>query len=287
MSRRYLTARDGLRARVSGPWTDKKLTYVERYSKAFMAAMGPKRSQGKWEELVYMDLLCGPGLCIDRNTEVEFDGSPLRALHVKPAFDKLYFSDLRPQNLNDLRKRIPAEDHARVKTKVGDCNIIVREFLSDISRRALGLVFLDPEGFEVKFETLKLLGARRLDILYLFPSGIGISRNLRAFANRPKSPMEPFWGGKDWRDLPPAKLAAGRHLSQEEALSLDLPWIMRFRSKVADLGFLYQDEGDPLFVNENQTPLYHLLFFSKDAAGLTIWRGIKRIEPGGQRTLLL
>ncbi len=33
--------------------------------------------------------------------------------------------------------------------------------------------------------------------------------------------------------------------------------------------------------------MYHLLFFSKDLAGLTIWRGVKKIEPSGQRTLPL
>jgi hypothetical protein len=36
-------AEDGLRARVSGPWTREKLDYVERYAAAFMKAMNPKR----------------------------------------------------------------------------------------------------------------------------------------------------------------------------------------------------------------------------------------------------
>jgi hypothetical protein len=31
--------------------------------------------------------------------------------------------------------------------------------------------------------------------------------------------------------------------------------------------------------------MYHLLFFSRDAAGLKIWRNIKKIEPTGQRSL--
>jgi len=29
--------------------------------------------------------------------------------------------------------------------------------------------------------------------------------------------------------------------------------------------------------------MYHLLFFSKHDAGLTIWRGIKQIDARGQR----
>jgi hypothetical protein len=99
--------------------------------------------------------------------------------------------------------------------------------------------------------------------------------------------MDELWGGKEWRDLPPAKLAAGKRLSPEEAVSLDRPWVLRFRSKLAHIGFVYQDEGDPCFTNEKNVPMYHLLFFSQDVAGLTIWRGIKKIEPSGQRTLPL
>jgi hypothetical protein len=72
----------------------------------------------------------------------------------------------------------------------------------------------------------------------------------------------------------------------DDAVSFDRPWVLAFRNKLAALGFQYQDEGDPCFRNEKNVPMYLLLFFSKDIAGLRIWRGIKKIEPGGQRTLL-
>lgn len=149
------------------------------------------------------------------------------------------------------------------------------------------LAFLDPEGFEVTFETLRVLATRQIDLLYFFPSGIGIARNLRQFTKQPQSLMDTFWDGRDWRDLSPAKLAAGQRLAPEEAIALDRPWVLRFRAKMQELGFLYQDEEDPCFVNQKRVPMYHLLFFSKHPAGLTIWRGIKRIEPSGQRKLPL
>ena len=76
-------AKDGLPARVSGPWTQEKLAYVGRYAQAFMTAMAPRRSQGRWSDLAYIDLLAGPGLGIHRHTSAEFDGSPLRALKVR------------------------------------------------------------------------------------------------------------------------------------------------------------------------------------------------------------
>jgi three-Cys-motif partner protein len=269
------------------PWTRDKLNYLQKYAKAFMAAMAPKRRLRKWDQLVYLDLLAGPGRGIDADTREEFDGSPLIALRVEPGLDRLFFGDLNSKNIEALRRRIPQSDLSRVDLRQGDCNILVKEVVEQLSRQTLGLAFVDPEGFEVKFTMFRELARRRIDVLFLFPSGIGIVRNLRIFAKQPKSPMDDLWGGKEWRDLPPAKLAAGKRLSPEEALSLDRPWVLRFRSKMAEIGFPYQDEADPCFTNEKNVPMYHLLFFSQDPAGLTIWRGIKKIEPSGQRMLPL
>src|SRR5213594_3411035 len=99
-------AQDGLRARVSGPWTRERLTYIEKSASAFMKARAPKRKAGKWSELASLDLLAGPGRGIDRDSGAEFDGSPLTALKVTPAFDRLFFADLNRQNVEALRRRI-------------------------------------------------------------------------------------------------------------------------------------------------------------------------------------
>jgi three-Cys-motif partner protein len=270
---------------VSGPWTREKLTYVEKYASAFMKAMGPKRKAGTWRELVYIDLLAGPGRGIDRDSHVEFDGSPLRALKVEPAFDRLFFVDLDRRNIDALRRRVPAADLTRVDLRVGDCNAEASQIVAQLSRQALGLAFIDPQGFEATFRLFRALARRRLDVLFFFPSGIGIARNLHRFARQARSPMDELWGGREWRELPPAKLAVGSRLSPEDALTLDRPWVLGFRSKMAGIGFRCQDEADPCFTNERHVPMYHLLFFSQDPAGLTIWRGIKKIEPSGQRAL--
>jgi three-Cys-motif partner protein len=248
-----------------------------------MTAMAPKRAAGKWEQLVYLDLLAGPGRGIDRDSGMEFDGSPLRALRVTPPFDRLIFGDRLAGNVAALRRRVPPQDQMRTEFHVGDCNALVQNIVGALSLRALGLAFVDPEGFEVAFDTFRALATRRIDVLFLFPSGIGIRRNLRKFARQTSSPMDRLWDGPEWRELPPAKLAAGRQLNPDEALSHDRPWVLRFRSKMADIGFQYQDEADPYFRNEKNVLMYHLLYFSRDPAGLTIWRNIKKIEPSGQR----
>lgn len=68
---------------------------------------------------------------------------------------------------------------------------------------------------------------------------------------------------------------------------LKVPLISLFRKKMADLGLRHQDDHDPRLQNMKNVSMFHLLYFSKDSAGLKIWRGIKKIEPSGQRTLPL
>lgn len=278
-------AKDGQPARVSGPWTQEKLAYLERYARAFMAAMGPKRTPGRWSELVYMDFLAGPGRGIDRKTGAEFDGSPLRALKVTPPFDHLYFSDVGPANIDALRRRIPEDDRDRVDLHQGDCHAVAAEVVSRLSRRALGLAFVDPEGFEVRFRLFETLATRRIDVLYLFPGGIGIARNLSAFAKRARAPLDDLIPG--WRDLKRARLAAGEPMTAEDMAARDQPFVLAFMNRMRTLGYQYSRQGEPYFTNEKNVRMYHLLFFSQHPTGLTLWRNVTRVEPSGQRRLLL
>ena len=276
-------AQHGLPARVSGPWSQEKLAYVQRYATAFMTAMAPKRKPSQWSELVYLDFLAGPGLGIDRGTGAEFEGSPLRALRVTPAFDRLVFGDVQSKNVEVLKQRIPTSDLARVDLRIGDCHDVARDVVGRLSGRTLGLAFVDPQGFEVKFRLFQTLATRRIDVLYLFPGGIGIARNVVTFVRQAKAPLDDLIPG--WRNLKRARVAAGQHLTAEEMASHDQPFVMAYRQRMGHLGFQYSGQGEPYFTNEKNVKMYHLLFFSKHPAGLALWRGVTKVEPSGQRRL--
>lgn len=276
-------ARDGFPARVSGPWTEEKLAYLERYARAFMTAMAPKRRAGQWSQLVYLDFLAGPGRGINRKTGSEFDGSPLRALKVTPPFDRLYFSDMDTANVDALRQRIPKADRGRVDVRQGDCHTIAEEVVPTLSSRTLALAFVDPEGFEVRFRLFQILARRPIDVLYLFPGGIGIARNLTAFARRARAPLDDLIPG--WRNLRRARLAAGRRMTASDMAARDQPFVLEFVNRMRLLGYQYSGQGEPYFTNEKNVRMYHLLFFSQHPAGLTLWRNVTRVEPSGQRRL--
>lgn len=249
-----------------------------------MTAMAPKRAQGKWSSLIYLDILCGPGRDIDTDNDEEFQGSPLIALSIEPRFDRLFLADKSKRNIGALEKRISPVDKQRVSIQVGDCNLVVDEILKRIPRRSLGLAFVDPQGFEVDFTTLAKLARARIDLLYLFPSGIGMKRNLRNLLPVPDSRIDKFWGGRDWRNLPEAKRLAGAsaEVNQERVVT---SLVSAFSQKLKTAGFSYQDEAAPLFTNTKNAQMYHLLYLSHNKTGLKIWRGIKKVAPSGQRSL--
>jgi three-Cys-motif partner protein len=274
-------ASDGLKAREAGAWTKEKLIYLRKYAEAFMKAMAPKRDGGLWNKLVYVDPLCGSGKCVSGADE--FDGSPLIALGIRPPFDHLYLSDRSSHNISALKKRIYQPDYPRVSCKVGDCNTAVNEVVGNFPERSLGLAFVDPEGFEVDFVVLKALASRPIDVLYFFPSMIGVKRNLRQSFVQKGGRLDSVLG-PDWRSVPAAKLAVGKSLNETELSNLDTSLIHYLRRQIRELGLIHQDDNRPVFRNEQNAPMYHLLFFSKNAAGLKIWKGIKTIDPGGQRS---
>ncbi len=53
---KLVNASDGLPGLVVGSWAKEKLYYVQRYCRIFSTGM-----KGRWKNLVYIDLYCGPG----------------------------------------------------------------------------------------------------------------------------------------------------------------------------------------------------------------------------------
>jgi len=247
--------------------------------------MTPHRDAGSWDSLVYIDLLAGPGIDMERRSGREFPGSPLIALQTTPPFDRIILGDRNRENVKALRQRIPSEQTHRVDLERADCHERATAVVQALSSRALGLAFVDPEGFEVRFELFQTLSRRSIDIIFLFPSGIGITRNERLFAQSSSVPaIEGMWGNSAWRELPMMKAYAGKTLTEADVERLTESYAEAFSKRVATLGYRYYDRVGPLR-NDQGAPMYHLLFFSKAPAGLSIWRGIGQIEPDGQRRL--
>lgn len=271
------TTDDGLCVRQVGDWSKEKLHYVARYMDMFTTSM-----RKKWV-LVYVDLFAGPGKSKVKNTGEVVKGSPLLALDLPYRFNKYIFVETDPKSLSALEKRIAAyRDHTDIYTKETDCNMAAAEIASLIPSDALTLAFIDPEGCDIHFATIKALAdSRRVDLLMTFPMGMDIKRNVDTDARHPGNDwtrFDHFFGTTDWRRTYLTAFASG-------GWKVAIQKIMEFyKDQLKDLG--YKEIKTPLekLIRETHTdvPLYYLLFASKNRLGTDFWKKVLAKSPSGQ-----
>jgi len=166
-----------------GEWTELKLEAISAYSQFFTGAIG-----GRFD-LWYVDPFAGTGertakeqvggLLEQRpvgTIEKQYPGSAARALSINPPFDHFRFGDSNRRHvsaLEELISRYPDRDAAVIR---GDANGFIQDMfgrppwsLADRgSRPPRALVFLDPYGLEVKWQTLEVLArSQKADVWYL------------------------------------------------------------------------------------------------------------------------
>ncbi|MBI1402211.1 MAG: three-Cys-motif partner protein TcmP [Porphyrobacter sp.] len=171
-------------------YTKQKLQTVERYLKPYATALN-----GKFK-LLYVDACAGSGASIPKSATkseaedaqqaldgfgrpvVDSDqiviGSALRALSVTPPFHRYLFNDLDRKNVQSLIEAIDGE-FAHLKERIITTNLDANEMLRQMAasydwRETRAVVFLDPFGLQIKFETLEILAqTRAIDLWYLVP----------------------------------------------------------------------------------------------------------------------
>jgi three-Cys-motif partner protein len=245
--------------REAGAWAAVKLDYLARYIDVFETSM-----RQKWPVRWYIDLLAGPGKNKVRETGAILLGSPLLALTTRHPFTSYFFADLSAANTEVLRQRCMASPcYGQVDVCTGDCNHLVNDIVSHImpdNRRSLNLAFLDPEGLELRWETVDRLAAvRRMDLIINYPEG-GLNRYMRrAAATAGPTSVDDFFGSRAWRAIYQNWQDGGRSRGLHRQL-IDL-----YKQRLQDLGYrevLRADQlgEEPLIRSGGKRlPLYRLL----------------------------
>ena len=172
--------------------TRRKLEIVQNYLGAYTTALKRKNF-----ELLYVDACAGSGFSIPKaalanlqgdvrksgllvpaepvaDTEQLIMGSALRAMGVRPPFDRYLFNDLKRSNVRALQNEVDA-NFAHLADRVTITQADANEMLLEICRRtnwrsSRAVVFIDPFGLQIKYETLEQLGrTRAVDLWYLVP----------------------------------------------------------------------------------------------------------------------
>jgi len=278
---------DGLLVRKTGAWAAEKLDYLYRYLNVFTTSMHSK----PWRGLHFIDLFSGPGKCQIRNTHQILLGSPLLALTLPHHFSQYFFVDADPKAIDTLKNRCTVSDQAaRIQYMVGDSNQIVTQIVKQIEMidqkyipdkwATLNLAFLDPEGLELKWDTVALLGKmQRMDLIIYYPQ-MGLTREMpKAIQNPLDTKIDTYFGGPEWRNLY-QRYQLGQIQSLHRAL------MNLYEDKLKSLGYEEIKENEPLMRNTTRNaPLYRLIFASKHPLGNKFWQQVTNRNIYGQAKL--
>ena len=263
---------DGLPVLVQGGWSEDKLFFVKYFSSLFNGGM-----KYRWAKRAYVDIFAGPGMCKDRGSQTEFDGSALAAMKCETPFTHLYLNDINSGFIDALASR-QQQRHpdANVEYLRLDCNEAVKQIAGKIPRDALTLAFIDPWNYEIKFDSLGYLGRRKAtDLIVTFHTG-AIKRN----AHQQLEAVDAFLNDNDWR----TRYFRGQFDSSNPPTTV---LIETFQKSLRDkLGYLHF--GDPMCIkNSRGLPIFYLLFASKHPKGLDFWEKSSTRLRSGQRFLAL
>jgi three-Cys-motif partner protein len=188
--------------------TEAKLATVEKYLRAFTTALAGKFT------LVYVDAFAGSGASVPKSDKQQIrlietddivDGSTRRALRVSPSFDQFIFIEKLGKNLKSLQglKDEFPDKKGQIQIMQGDANTELQNFDARLNKRdARAVVFVDPFGLSLDWETIAALGrTERVDLWYLVPSG-GMSRQIKLDGTELESAqlLDKVLGTPDWRD---------------------------------------------------------------------------------------
>lgn len=261
-------AEDGLPLRCLADHSERKHCILRAYIYIFSTSM-----KNKWRHLNYIDLFAGPGLCYNSKQRKEILGSPLLALKTKYQFTSLHLVELDSKILEILKKRLdihrPEDSTTKIYPYNGDCNKEIDNIIKSLPLEwCLSLAFVDPEGFQFKFETLKkLVINRRVDLIINFPTR-AVLRNIKRRWERKQSRLDNLVPG--WRSLFSHAIVDHREATLKV---LDL-----FKRKLEELGYReIKDENQiPVYSSSTQQKLYDLIFASKSPLGEKFWNAVAR-----------
>jgi three-Cys-motif partner protein len=259
-----VSAIDGLPIRDSGAWIETKHRLLTYYSRLF--ATGMKHA---WTSRIYLELFSGPGRCLIRTTGKEDLGSPLKV--IEHEFTKFVFTEMNLAGAEALGQRLDAFENA-LKSEIwcGDCAEAVQRI--KIPAGSLTFAFIDPTGIgHAPFSLIEALHKKtRCDLLINIQHGMGIKMNMHQYTPDAdeQSALTRFLGNESWKKIP-------RHNPRDFFRGV----LEIYKKGLGKLGFKFIGQ-EVLIMNDQNTPLYLLLYASKHPKGKEFWdKSMKRVLP--------
>lgn len=167
-----------------GQWTGEKLEVLKKYLEAYAIAL-----KNQPFNIIYIDAFAGTGqidykknklykniISLFDKDEIQerkefLDGSTKIALETSPSFDKYVFIEKTKEKCNELEKLKTQYEKRNIEIYRDDANKCLIDICNSIDwNKNRAVVFIDPYGMQVKWETLEYISKNsRIDLWYLFP----------------------------------------------------------------------------------------------------------------------
>ena len=257
---------DGLPIDEVGSWALEKHDRLRKYiaiSRGARQKFLPPIGQGG---ATYIDLYCGYGRSIIRDTNNLIDGSPVAAFKAardaKSEFLEIHIADSSEDRVAAARDRI-TKLGGDPFTYLGDAGDTVNKVASALNPHGLHFAFLDPYSLQaLPFSVIETLAKfKRMDIL-IHVSAQDLQRNLDRYIAPGDQSLEGFMPG--WRDA----VQLDQSQTAIRARLFDF-WL----DKIRRLGMM-PARGIQLISGERNQRLYWLVFISKSEFANRLWNEI-------------
>ena len=271
------TDEDGLPLVEVGRWaSEEKHARLRRYVEITCAVRRKYLGTNK-AGASYIDLYCGPGRAVVRETGERIDGSALvvfKAASGKQApFTELHVGDTNPEYVQACVTRLQRVG-GPVQGYAGTALETVTKIAARLNHYGLHFAFLDP--FDLKtlpFAVIERLAQlKRMDML-IHVSVMDLQRNLRPYIESAESPFDTFAPG--WRQVIDPK---------QHDVTIRRQIREHWQGLIQKLD-MQRSGGIELVTGSNNQPLYWLVLVSRSDRAHDLWERIRNVGP--QRRLPL
>ncbi len=271
-----------------GAWTNEKLERLAKYLHAYMKIFRQNPKAGYFTT-TYVDAFAGAGhytrkdtafqpLEGDQEAEDFQKGSAWIALESEPAFDRYLFIEPKTtyaHELAKLKQKFPERAPAMTIVQ-GTANVELAKWCSQTNwQKNRAVVFLDPYGMEVEWQTIEMLAATKaVDLWLLVPLGQAVNRLLTKKRPPPSTwadKLTKFFGTDEWQQafyqppIQPSLFEEENGLTKNTSLDgIAAYFVKRLESVFSGVA------PHPLKLrNSNNVPIYLLCFASANEKGAT------------------
>jgi three-Cys-motif partner protein len=180
-----------------------KLEILRKYLPAYTTALAKTPFA-----LHYLDAFAGTGMCTIKlgGEQIAIPGSASIAIGCEPNFARMVFIEKSLKRARALEQLKAKASNRRIEIIRSDANSALPAQLRAMTRKSdRGIVFLDPYGMQVHWETLREIASSQIaDLWYLFPlSGLYRQASLRAddIDEDKAAALTRILGTEEWRTV--------------------------------------------------------------------------------------